>query len=101
MTFTLDPTEPRASGHAIPPWSPWTRSCRNIDGFEVVRQLRLFSDAYIFMLTARTEELDTLMGPESGADDYVIKPFHPRARISRHAAPLGRGVSPGGLGVGH
>jgi DNA-binding response OmpR family regulator len=51
----------------------------DIDGFEVSRQIREFSDAYIVMLTARTEELDTLIGLESGADDYLTKPFRPRA----------------------
>ncbi len=43
----------------------------DIDGFEVARRIRLFSDSYIIMLSARAEELDTLMGLESGADDYL------------------------------
>lgn len=54
----------------------------DIDGVEVARQVRQFSDAYIVMLTARTEEFDTLIGLESGADDYVTKPFRPR--VLRH-----------------
>ncbi len=57
----------------------------DIDGFEVARQIRKSSDAYIIMLTARAEELDTLMGLEAGGDDYLTKPFRPprelRARV--------------------
>ncbi|MER2133587.1 MAG: response regulator transcription factor [Arthrobacter sp.] len=62
----------------------------DIDGFEVIRQLRLFSDAYIVMLTARAEELDTLMGLEAGADDYVTKPFRPRELRARISAMMRR-----------
>ncbi|MDM7990487.1 response regulator transcription factor [Arthrobacter sp. zg-Y877] len=62
----------------------------DIDGFEVIRQLRQFSDAYIVMLTARAEELDTLMGLEAGADDYITKPFRPRELRARISAMLRR-----------
>lgn len=62
----------------------------DIDGFEVARRIRLFSDSYIIMLTARAEELDTLMGLESGADDYLTKPFRPRELRARVAAMLRR-----------
>lgn len=62
----------------------------DIDGFEVARQVRLFSDAYIVMLTARTQELDTLLGLEAGADDYVTKPFRPRELRYRVEALLRR-----------
>ncbi len=62
----------------------------DIDGFEVARQIRLFSDSYIIMLTARAEELDTLMGLESGADDYLTKPFRPRELRARVSAMLRR-----------
>ncbi|RAX15497.1 DNA-binding response regulator [Pseudarthrobacter sp. AG30] len=62
----------------------------DIDGFEVSRQIREFSDAYIVMLTARTEELDTLIGLESGADDYLTKPFRPRELRARVAAMMRR-----------
>lgn len=62
----------------------------DIDGFEVARQIRQFSDAYIVMLTARTEELDTLIGLESGADDYLTKPFRPRELRARIAAMMRR-----------
>lgn len=46
-----------------------------IDGLEVCRQLRTFSDAYVVMLTARDTEVDTIVGLSVGADDYVTKPF--------------------------
>ncbi|EMY35352.1 winged helix family two component transcriptional regulator [Arthrobacter crystallopoietes BAB-32] len=57
----------------------------DIDGYEVLRRIREFSDCYVVMLTARSDELDTLTGLQSGADDYLTKPFRPRelrARIS-------------------
>jgi two-component system OmpR family response regulator len=62
----------------------------DIDGFEVSRQIREFSDAYIVMLTARADELDTLIGLESGADDYLTKPFRPRELRARVAAMMRR-----------
>lgn len=62
----------------------------DIDGFEVARQVRNFSDAYIVMLTARADELDTLLGLESGADDYLTKPFRPRELRARVAAMMRR-----------
>jgi DNA-binding response OmpR family regulator len=54
-----------------------------IDGVEVCRQLRTFSDAYVIMLTARSEEIDTLIGLSVGADDYMTKPFSPRELVAR------------------
>ena len=54
-----------------------------IDGIEVCRQIRRFSDAYILMLTARVEEVDKLIGLSVGADDYVTKPFSPREVVAR------------------
>ncbi len=54
-----------------------------LDGIEVCRQLRTFSDAYIIMLTARSEEVDTLVGLAAGADDYMTKPFSPRLLVAR------------------
>jgi len=48
-----------------------------IDGIEVGRQLSTFADAYVIMLTARSEEVDTLIGLSVGADDYMTKPFSP------------------------
>lgn len=61
-----------------------------LDGLEVCRQLRQFSDAYILMLTARTEELDKILGLTVGADDYLTKPFSPRELVARIKALLRR-----------
>lgn len=61
-----------------------------IDGLEVCRQLRTFSDAYIVMLTARDTELDTVLGLTVGADDYITKPFSPRELVARMRAMLRR-----------
>lgn len=54
-----------------------------MDGVEVCRELRTFSDCYVVMLTARAEEVDTLIGLAVGADDYVTKPFSPRELTAR------------------
>lgn len=62
----------------------------DIDGYEVTRQVRQFSDAYVVMLTARTEEIDTLLGLEAGADDYITKPFRPRELRARVQAMMRR-----------
>jgi DNA-binding response OmpR family regulator len=61
-----------------------------VDGIEVCRQLRTFTDAYIIMLTARDEEVDKIVGLSVGADDYVVKPFSPRELIARVRAMLRR-----------
>ena len=61
-----------------------------MDGIETCRQLRTFSDAYVVMLTARTDEVDKLVGLSVGADDYVTKPFSPRELIARVRAMLRR-----------
>ncbi|WNM23652.1 response regulator transcription factor [Demequina capsici] len=61
-----------------------------IDGVEVCRQLRTFSDCYVVMLTARAEEVDKLVGLSVGADDYVTKPFSPRELVARLRAMLRR-----------
>ena len=61
-----------------------------IDGIEVCRQLRIFSDAYVVMLTARNSEMDTVVGLSVGADDYVTKPFSPRELVARVRAMLRR-----------
>ena len=45
-----------------------------IDGIEALRQVRTFSDVYVILVTARTEEVDKLVGLGVGADDYVTKP---------------------------
>jgi len=61
-----------------------------LDGFEVCRQLRTFSDAYILMLTAKVEEPDRVKGLEVGADDYLVKPFSPRELVARVRAMFRR-----------
>jgi DNA-binding response OmpR family regulator len=61
-----------------------------MDGLEVCRQIRSFSDAYIIMLTARDEEVDKIIGLSVGADDYLVKPFSPRELIARVRAMLRR-----------
>lgn len=61
-----------------------------IDGFETAKRIRTFSDAYIVMLTALGEEIDTLQGLEAGADDYITKPFRPRELRARIEAMLRR-----------
>ena len=67
-----------------------------LDGVEVCRQIRTFSDAYLVMLTARSDEVDTLIGLSVGADDYMTKPFSPRELMARVHAMLRR---PRPLGV--
>jgi DNA-binding response OmpR family regulator len=49
-----------------------------LDGFEVLRRIRQGSSVPVIMLTARTDEVDTVVGLELGADDYVAKPFRMR-----------------------
>ena len=61
-----------------------------LDGVEVCRQVRTHSDAYVVMLTARTEEVDTLIGLSVGADDYMTKPFSPRELSARIQAMMRR-----------
>ena len=61
-----------------------------IDGLEVLRRLRAFSDVYVVLLTARTEEVDKLVGLGVGADDYVTKPFAIGELLARVRAVLRR-----------
>jgi DNA-binding response OmpR family regulator len=65
-------------------------SLPGIDGFEVARRIRSFSNTYVIMLSARNEEIDTLMGLDAGADDYLTKPFRPRELRARIEAMLRR-----------
>ena len=65
-------------------------SLPGIDGFEVARRIRAFSNTYVIMLSARDEEIDTLMGLDAGADDYLTKPFRPRELRARIEAMLRR-----------
>lgn len=61
-----------------------------VDGIEICRQLRTFSDCYVVMLTARSDEVDTLIGLSVGADDYMTKPFSPRELMARIRVMLRR-----------
>jgi DNA-binding response OmpR family regulator len=54
-----------------------------IDGFEVLKEIRKISDMPVIMLTARQEEIDRLKGFDTGADDYVVKPFSARELMKR------------------
>jgi two-component system response regulator CpxR len=75
-----------------------------IDGFEILRRLRLESKVPVMMLTARGEDVDRIVGLELGADDYLPKPFNPRELAARIRAILRRyeprpAESPGRLEV--
>ena len=61
-----------------------------MDGFEVCRELRRGSDVPILMLTARSDDVDKIVGLEIGADDYMTKPFNPRELVARVKAILRR-----------
>lgn len=63
-----------------------------MDGFSVLRETRKLSDVPVIMLTARTEEVDRVVGLTVGADDYVAKPFSPRELVARIRAVLRRGT---------
>ena len=66
-----------------------------VDGMEVLRRLRATSDAFVILVSARTEEVDKLVGLGSGADDYITKPFSPREVVARVKAVLRRGRGAG------
>jgi len=61
-----------------------------MDGIEWLGQMRRESNAYVIMLTARTEETDRIVGLSLGADDYVTKPFSPRELVARVKSALRR-----------
>lgn len=61
-----------------------------MDGIEVLSQIRRESDAYVIMLTAKSEEVDKVVGLSVGADDYLTKPFSPRELMARVKAALRR-----------
>ncbi len=69
-----------------------------MDGLEVCRRIQQESDVYILMLTARTEEIDKIVGLSVGADDYLTKPFSPRELVARVKAILRRSRPVGGTG---
>lgn len=61
-----------------------------VDGIEICKRIRAFSDVPIIMLTAKGEEVDRLLGLELGADDYICKPFSPKEVMARIKAVLKR-----------
>jgi two-component system catabolic regulation response regulator CreB len=66
----------------------------DMNGFEVCRQLRQFSNIPVIFLTARSDEIDRVVGLEIGADDYVAKPFSPRELVARIRVVLRRLAPP-------
>jgi DNA-binding response OmpR family regulator len=64
---------------------------RGTDGIEALRRLRTVSEVPVILLTARSEEVDKLVGLSVGADDYLTKPFSPRELVARIKAVLRRG----------
>jgi two-component system response regulator BaeR len=65
-----------------------------LDGLALCRAVRGFSDVPIIMVTARVQEIDRLLGLETGADDYICKPFSPRELVARIKAVLRRRQPP-------
>ena len=61
-----------------------------LGGYEVCTEIRKHSDVPVLMLTARTEDVDKIVGLEMGADDYITKPFNPRKVVARVKATLRR-----------
>ncbi|NHZ93812.1 two-component system response regulator CreB [Massilia sp. CCM 8733] len=71
----------------------------DMNGFEVCRQLRQFCNAPVIFLTARSDEIDRIVGLEIGADDYVTKPFSPRELVARIRVVLRRLAPPAACAV--
>lgn len=71
-----------------------------LDGLALCRAVRAFSTLPIIMVTARVEEIDRLLGLETGADDYLCKPFSPRELVARIKALLRRAGYGAGYGAG-
>jgi two-component system response regulator MtrA len=74
----------------------------NKDGLEVCRQIRAESGVPIVMLTAKSDTVDVVLGLESGADDYIVKPFKPKELVARVRARMRRNddVEPEALRIG-
>ena len=71
----------------------------DLSGVEVARRLRAGSGVPVIMLTARRQEIDTVIGQDAGADDYVSKPFSPNELLARVRAQLRRGWREPGPGA--
>jgi two-component system, OmpR family, response regulator MtrA len=74
----------------------------NKDGLEVCRQIRAESGVPIVMLTAKSDTVDVVLGLESGADDYIVKPFKPKELVARVRARMRRNddIEPESLRIG-
>ena len=70
-------------------------SLPGLDGIQVCQQIRTFSEAFILMLTAKSDELDKVVGLSVGADDYVTKPFSARELVARVRVLFRRTRAPG------
>ncbi len=64
-----------------------------VNGFDVCKKIRKTQSVPIIMLTAKTEDIDKILGLELGADDYLTKPFNPRELLARIKAILRRSIS--------
>lgn len=71
----------------------------DVDGMELLRRIRTISEVYVILVTARSEELDKLVGLTIGADDYVTKPFSPREVVARVNTVLRRDSSMRGVAL--
>ena len=58
-----------------------------MNGIDVCRAIRAESGVPVVMLTAKSDTVDIVLGLESGADDYVVKPFKPKELVARHSGP--------------
>ena len=65
-----------------------------VDGWDVARELRRRGDTPLLMLTAKSDDVDRIVGLELGADDYLVKPFNPRELVARVRAVLRRTERP-------
>ena len=70
------------------------------DGLTLTREIRAQSDIGIILVTSKQEQIDRILGLESGADDYVTKPFDPRELLSSWARGRQRKDAPGSLAGG-
>lgn len=73
----------------------------DVDGIELCKQIRAFSNVPIIMLSAKSEEIDRLLGLELGADDYICKPFSPKEVLARIKAILRRTSQPKANVINH
>ena len=71
------------------------------DGIDVCKEIRAESGVPIVMLTAKGDTIDVVVGLESGADDYVVKPFKPKELVARIRARVRRNDAPTSEGADH